>query len=229
MRYRSLRLRYWFVFALIIGLGMLSAALGMSADNEKGKSMERGSEAAGELSLPEAAKIALRNFHIVKAELETEHERLIWSFEIALAKAKEIIEVQVDAKNGRVVSIEIERPKDKQRAETEGDNQGESRAKAETAKDLSVSSLPKAARAMLENLTAGGRVDGVEKEIEHGKTVFDVEATVGDKHVEYTIAEDGTVLGNEVGIELKELPAAVREAGEKFFGNRRGMESGARG
>jgi uncharacterized membrane protein YkoI len=76
----------------------------------------------------QAAKTALAkvpNGTIKESELEQEKGKLVWSFDIAAPGAKEISEVQVDAKTGDVVSVEnesaeseaaekkAERPKDK--------------------------------------------------------------------------------------------------------------------
>src|SRR5438105_10731549 len=63
----------------------------------------------------EAEKAALAkvpNGKIKAAELEKEHGKLIWSFDISTPKSKNIIEIQVDAKIGKVVSTRIETPKD---------------------------------------------------------------------------------------------------------------------
>jgi uncharacterized membrane protein YkoI len=49
---------------------------------------------------------------IKSAELEKEHGRLIWSFDIAKPGTKNITEVQVDAKTGKIASVQIETPKD---------------------------------------------------------------------------------------------------------------------
>ncbi len=62
-----------------------------------------------------AEKIALAQVpggHIKEGELEQEHGRLVWSFDIAQPKSQDIVEVQVDAANGKVVSREIETPAD---------------------------------------------------------------------------------------------------------------------
>ena len=53
---------------------------------------------------------------ISSAELEKEHGKLIWSFDIAKVGSKDITEVQVDAKTGTIVSTKIETP-DKERRE----------------------------------------------------------------------------------------------------------------
>jgi uncharacterized membrane protein YkoI len=49
---------------------------------------------------------------IKSAELEKEHRLLIWSFDIAKPGTRNITEVQVDAKTGKIASVQIETPKD---------------------------------------------------------------------------------------------------------------------
>src|SRR5438093_12349714 len=72
-------------------------------------------------------------------------------------------------------------------------NKGSTKEQRVTLADLSAP-----ARAAVEKLTAGGSVDQIDKEVERGKVVYDVEATVGGKHVEYLIADvNGEVLGTE--------------------------------
>ena len=53
---------------------------------------------------------------VSSSELEKEHGKLIWSFDIAKVGSKDITEVQVDAKTGRIVSTKIETP-DQERKE----------------------------------------------------------------------------------------------------------------
>ena len=63
----------------------------------------------------EAEHIALSKVpdgRVSSGELEREHGMLIWSFDIAKAGTRNINEVQVDAKTGKVVSVKIETPKD---------------------------------------------------------------------------------------------------------------------
>ena len=97
--------------------------------------------------------------------------------------------------------------------------------KEEAAERVSLAQLSAPARATVEKLTAGGKVDMIDKEVEKGKTVYDVEATVDGKHVEYLIADaDGAVLGTETSIEFSELPVAVRAAAEKYFGSATGLK-----
>lgn len=50
------------------------------------------------------------NGTIRSAELEKEHGALVWSFDIARSNTKGVTEVQVDAKTGKVVSVNKESP-----------------------------------------------------------------------------------------------------------------------
>src|SRR3954468_9194134 len=85
--------------------------------------------------------------------------------------------------------------------------------------DVTTSQMSAPARATVEKQVAGGNVDKVTREVERGRAVYDVEATVGGKHMEYLVAEDtGELLGTEVPIEFSQLPQPVRDAAEKYFG-----------
>jgi hypothetical protein len=62
-----------------------------------------------------AEKIALTRVPggmIKEGELETEHGKLVWSFDIAQKASPDIVEVQVDAMTGEVVAMEVETPDD---------------------------------------------------------------------------------------------------------------------
>jgi uncharacterized membrane protein YkoI len=61
----------------------------------------------------QASSIALAkvvNGTVKSSELEKEHGKLIWSFDIATPKNQNITEVQVDAKTGKIVSTQVETP-----------------------------------------------------------------------------------------------------------------------
>jgi len=67
------------------------------------------------VSKSEAEKTALGkvpNGVIKSEELEREHGKLVWSFDISTSGTKNITEVQVDAKTGKIVSVLVETPKD---------------------------------------------------------------------------------------------------------------------
>ena len=55
---------------------------------------------------------------IKSSELERERGKLIWSFDIAVPKSRNVTEVQVDAKTGKVVSTQIETPADQAKEAT---------------------------------------------------------------------------------------------------------------
>lgn len=61
----------------------------------------------------EAEKIALTKVPhgaIQTGDLEKEHGKLVWSFDIARPGTKEITEVHVDAKTGRILLVKNETP-----------------------------------------------------------------------------------------------------------------------
>ena len=95
---------------------------------------------------------------------------------------------------------------------------------AQTEQTVTLAEVSAPARATVNKVTGGGQVDKVTREVERGKTVYDVEATVGGKHMEYLIADaDGELLGTEVPIEFSALPDPVRAAAEKYFGTATGL------
>jgi uncharacterized membrane protein YkoI len=80
-------------------------------------------KAQAKITQEEAAKTALATVpagKIKASELEKEHGKLIWSFDISIPKSKNITEIQVDAKTGKIVSTQVETPKD-QAAEAAAD------------------------------------------------------------------------------------------------------------
>ena len=67
------------------------------------------------ISQEDAAETALAKVpdgKVQAAELEKEHGKLIWSFDISMPKSKSITEIQVDAKTGKIVSTQIKTPAD---------------------------------------------------------------------------------------------------------------------
>ena len=83
---------------------------------------------------------------------------------------------------------------------------------------VSLAEMSEPARATATREIRGGTVDKITREVEHGKTVYDLEATVGGRHLEFLIdAADGKILGTEVPIEFGQLPEPVRAAAQKYF------------
>lgn len=67
------------------------------------------------ISQEDAAKTALAKVpdgKVQAAELEKEHGKLIWSFDISMPKSKNITDIQVDAMTGKIVSTQIKTPAD---------------------------------------------------------------------------------------------------------------------
>ncbi len=95
--------------ALLSGLG--SSALWAAEESQDALKAE------AKVSLEAATQTALAKVPggtIKSSELEREHGKLIWSFDISKPKTRNISEVQVDAKTGTVVSETTETPKQQQ-------------------------------------------------------------------------------------------------------------------
>ena len=72
-------------------------------------------KAQAKVTHAEAEKTALAKVlggKVEGVELEKEHGRLIWSFDISMPNSKNITEIQVDAKTGEIVSNKTETPKE---------------------------------------------------------------------------------------------------------------------
>jgi uncharacterized membrane protein YkoI len=91
--------------------------------------------------------------------------------------------------------------------------------KEKPAQAVSLSDLPEPARITIGRLTAGGEIIKLEKEEVDGRIIYDVEAKMTDKDVEYDVAADGTVLTSEQTVPYTSLPAAVQVAVKKYFGS----------
>ena len=64
------------------------------------------------------------NGTIQDGELEDEHQKLVWSFDIAMPDSRDITEIQVDAVTGEIASKQVETPTD-QAQETAADKAGQ--------------------------------------------------------------------------------------------------------
>jgi uncharacterized membrane protein YkoI len=105
-------------------------------------------------------------------------------------------------------------------AGSDRDGPGES----DHAERVTLEQLPAAARATVQRLLGGGRIEQIDRESEKGRVLYDVEAVVDGKHIEWSIAAaDGAMLGSETPIEYGDLPAAVRTAAERHFGSASGL------
>jgi uncharacterized membrane protein YkoI len=71
-------------------------------------------QAGAKVTQAAAEKTALAkvpNGKIKSGELEREHGKLVWSFDISMPHSKNVTEVQVDAKTGKIAAVAIETPK----------------------------------------------------------------------------------------------------------------------
>lgn len=97
------------IAAIALGLG-LSASLASAADvppqalKLQAKVPESDARATALATVPGGA--------VQSFELEREGGKLIWSFDILNPKSPNVVEVQVDAKTGRIVSRKLESPAD---------------------------------------------------------------------------------------------------------------------
>jgi uncharacterized membrane protein YkoI len=85
---------------------------------------------------------------------------------------------------------------------------------------VALSNLPAPARSTIQKLTAGGTIKTLDKEKRDGTAVYDVEATVRGRDVEYDVDGAGKVLTSQESVPYASLPASVRAAAEKHFGAR---------
>ena len=88
-----------------------------------------------------------------------------------------------------------------------------------SAHKVKLSEVSTPAQATIQKLTEGGQIKMIEKETSNGKTIYDIEAIVKGKDVEYDIAETGEVLSSEESVPYNSLPEAVKQAAEKYFGS----------
>jgi uncharacterized membrane protein YkoI len=98
------------IISSFMAAGLLAAVLiGCMSESAKQAQLE----ARAKVTRADAEKTALAtvpNGTVKEAELEEEHGKLIWSFDIATPGTKDITEVAVNAISGEIVSTEKETP-----------------------------------------------------------------------------------------------------------------------
>lgn len=97
--------------------------------------------------------------------------------------------------------------------------------KQETNQMLMLADLPLPVRTTVEKLTAGGEIKKITKDTEEGQMIYDIEAIVNNKAVEYDIALDGSILSSEESVEYSTLPKPVCAIAEKYFGMAEGLKA----
>jgi hypothetical protein len=93
--------------AFIAVVSVAGALMGAPSESELMKEARVSKTQAEKTALGKVPKGVIKS-----EELEREHGKLVWSFDIARSGAKNITEVQVDAITGNIVSVRVETPKD---------------------------------------------------------------------------------------------------------------------
>jgi len=105
----------------LLTLGLLAAcSVSTLAAAEESQTALKAQAKVTEARAQKTALAKVPGGSIKSSELEKERGKLIWSFDIAMPKSRNITEVQVDAKSGKIVSTQIETPAD-QANEAKGD------------------------------------------------------------------------------------------------------------
>ncbi len=84
-------------------------------------------------------------------------------------------------------------------------------AAAAQEKKITRKDLPAAVQKTVDEQTKGATIRGYAREVDKGKTEYEVESTVNGRVRDVSIAPDGTVLVIEEEVVLDQLPPAVRD------------------
>ena len=92
---------------------MLAFAVSAAASAHDGASQAELAQQAkvSKQTAQSTAQAAVPNSSVASSEIEREHGKLVWSFDLKQPGSKDIVEIQVDAMTGAIVSKEIENPK----------------------------------------------------------------------------------------------------------------------
>ena len=96
----------------ILWVALAAGLLAGCASEKSEQSKQARLEDQAKITRADAQQTALQqvpNGIVKEAEIEKEHGKLIWSFDIAIPDSKDIREVAVDALTGQVISIETEK------------------------------------------------------------------------------------------------------------------------
>jgi len=102
---------------------------------------------------------------------------------------------------------------------------GQAEKKEAPGQQVSLRDITMPARETIEKLTAGGEIKKIEREVVDGKVIYDVEARVGDKDVEYDVDFNGAILTFQESVEYATLPGAVKAVAQKYFGSSTGLKA----
>lgn len=97
-----------------------------------------------------------------------------------------------------------------QKKEKEKDEEG-------TEQSITRKEMPAAVLAAFAKSYPKAKIIGYSKEVDEGKTVYEIESTEGATHRDVTYAADGTLVSVEESMDLSAMPAAVQQAVNKKF------------
>ncbi len=90
--------------AVCVGMGAPLAGFANTSQAKPATISAADARAAAPATVPDGV--------IQSAELETEHAKKVWSFDIRDPKSANVVEVQVDAMTGAIVSRKVESPRE---------------------------------------------------------------------------------------------------------------------
>jgi uncharacterized membrane protein YkoI len=167
---------------------------------------EKNLEAQAKVAKADAEKIALTKAPggtIKESALEEENGKLIWSFDITMPDAKDITEVQVDAKTGEVVAVDKETPADQEEEAKEEAKEGKEK------KGTKLEAQAKITKAEAEKIALtkapGGAIKEGELEEENDKLIWSFDITLPDTK-DITEVQVDAKTGEIVAVD-KETPA----------------------
>jgi uncharacterized membrane protein YkoI len=82
-------------------------------------------------------------------------------------------------------------------------------------KPVNMKDLPPAVRRTVQEQSKGATVRGLSMEVEHGRTIYEVEMTVNGRGKDVSMDASGTVIEVEEEVALGSIPAAAQAAIEK--------------
>jgi len=77
--------------------------------------------------------------------------------------------------------------------------------------------VPKTILAAFEKTYPKAKIKGYAKEVEEGKTVYEVESVEGTVHRDITYVADGSIVSIEESLPVNKLPDVIRSAAEKQY------------
>jgi uncharacterized membrane protein YkoI len=106
-------MKFKIIICSALATSLLAGCVSEEHEHDEDQAKQAKLMSQAKVSKEDAQKTAMANVPngvIKEAELEKEHGKLIWSFDMATPDSKDITEVNVDAITGGVVSTQKEAP-----------------------------------------------------------------------------------------------------------------------